>query len=244
MFRRMSLVGLVVVVVLALGAAPTLAQSNSEPLPTISVTGTGQAFGAPDIAFVNLGADRVEPTVGAAVEGANQVLNAIVSALSGLGIAPEDIQTTGYNLFPEDRYDPTTGQSTGRNYRAILNITVTVRDISQVSAVLTSALEAGATTINGLNFSIEDVAALEQQARAQAIADARERAEQLAAAFGVTLGAPVTISEGFVNAPIPMAQTAMQAGFGGGGGGGPSVNPGQLSVTVQIGVTFAMESSG
>jgi uncharacterized protein len=237
-----SVAALVIVTLFsAAGRSPVSAQTNTTtgPVNSISVSGSGQASGTPDVAYINLGVDTVDPDVGQAVENANTEMAAIIAALTDAGVDPKDIQTTNFNVYPEDRYDQN-GQPTGeRVYHVQNSLTVTVRDIANVSTVIEAGLDAGADSINGLNFGIDDTADLEQEARLNAIADARQRAEQLAAAFGVTLGDPIIISEvtgGYYPPPMPMMA---QAGMG---GADVQITPGQLQVSVQVNVTFAIGS--
>lgn len=213
---------------------------DSSVVPSINVSGTGESFGAPDIAYVYLGVNTANANVTTAINQANETLTAIVAAMSDQGIAPEDIQTASYSVYPEDRYDPQTGQPTGeRIYRVQQTVTITVRDISKAGAVIDAGVAAGANVVNGVSFGIADTSALEAEARTKAVADARARAEQLAKAFGVTLGEPIVISEGYVNAPITMAGDARAEMFAA-SVTASQVNPGQMSVSVQVNVSFAI----
>jgi len=233
----------VVLVILALfsvaGGGIVSAQTNSGigPANSISVSGSGQASGTPDVAYINLGVDTVDPDVGAAVDNASTEMAAIIAAISDTGVEAKDIQTTNFNVYPEDRYDQN-GQPTGeRVYHVQNSLTVTVRDISSVGTVIEAGLGAGADSINGLNFGIADTTTLEQEARVNAVADARQRAAQLAEAFGVSVGEPIIISEvtgGYFPPPIPLLARDSA------GGGGPQITPGQLQVNVQVNVTFAL----
>ncbi len=209
------------------------------PTNSISVSGFGEVTGTPDVAYVQLGVDVANADISAAVDQANTDVAAVIAALTDAGIAPEDIQTTNFNVYPEDRYDPQTGQSTGeRTYRVQNTVQITVRDISKIGEVVQAGLNAGADTVYGLNFGIEDTTALEAEARLKAVEDARARATALAEAFGVTVGEPIVITEvvggGFIPVAFDRAQSAV------GGAGGPSIQPGQLSVSVQITVSFAL----
>lgn len=233
----------VVAAMLSLVALPAGAQDGSvgKPVNSISVSGSGEASGTPDVAYINLGTDTIGADVGEAVEQANTDMAAIIAAIIETGVAAEDIQTLNFNVWPEDRYG-TDGQPTGERVYHVNNaLNVTVRDIAQVSAVIDAGLSAGADSVNGLSFGIDDTSALEQDARVAAVADARQRAEQLAAAFGVSVGEPIIISEvtNSYNPPIPYAMDAVAMG---GGAGGPQITPGQLQVNVQINVTFALGS--
>lgn len=223
--------------VFSMGNSPVRAQGEPS-VNSISVSGSGEVFGTPDIAYVNLGVDNTDQFVGQAINNANSTMTALVNALKEVGIDEKDIQTTGFNVFPEDRFDPQTGQATGeRIYHVNMSVNVVVRDIASVGRVIQAGLSGGANTINGLSFGIADPTALEDQAREKAVADARARAEKLAEAFGVTVGAPIQISETFGSGVIPLASEG-RATFA--AQANTQINPGQLSVSVQVNVTFAM----
>lgn len=244
-WKVVSSAGAVMLMVLALlsvAGGPVSAQtvvSGAGPVNSISVSGSGDASGTPDVAYVNLGVDTTDADVGKAVENANTEMAAIISAITDTGVDAKDIQTTNFNVYPEDKYD-TNGQPTGeRIYHVQNSLSVTVRDIAKASAVIDAGLKAGADTVNGLSFGIDDTSALEQEARLKAVEDARTRAGQLADAVGVKLGNPIIVSEvtgGSFPPAIPYA--AMDAA--GMGGAGPQITPGQLQVTVQVNVTFAI----
>lgn len=208
---------------------------------TISVTGTGTALGAPDVAYVDLGVDMVSGNVGQAVSESNRTMNKVIDAIVQAGIAKEDIQTIGFSVYPEDRTDPQTGQPTGeRVYHAQNLVHITVRDIAaddtKVGKVIDAGLAAGANSVQSVSFGVLDTSALEAEARTKAIADAKNRAQQLAEGLGVTLGKPTIISESMGG--IPMWETAAFAG--GKGGGGTPISAGQLTVSLQVNVTFTI----
>src|SRR5690242_17990062 len=95
--------------VLAYSTRPVGAQDNSASSKTISVTGSGEVFGKPDVAYVTLGVDQADKDAGKAIDTANTKLTAIVKAIGDVGVKDEDIQTTSYNIYPEDPTDPQTG---------------------------------------------------------------------------------------------------------------------------------------
>lgn len=244
-WKTVTSAGAVVLVVLALfsiaGGGVVSAQTGGNgngPVNSISVSGSGDASGTPDVAYINLGADTTDADVGKAVETANTEMAAIIAAITDMGIDAKDIQTTNFNVYPEDKYDAN-GQPTGqRVYHVQNSLSVTVRDITKASAVIDAGLKAGADTVNGLSFGIADTSALEQEARLKAVEDARKRAGQLADAVGVKLGAPIIVSEITGGSfPQPMAYAAQATGLG---GGGPQITPGQLQVSIQVNVTFAI----
>lgn len=240
-FRLTSVIAVAALLVGVLGfaARPVAAQDTpNAPDRSITVSGSGEVFGTPDIAYITLGVDQADADASAAIDSANTTLAAIVSALTDAGVAEEDVQTASYNIYPEDRVDPASGQPTGnRVYHVNLTVNVTIRDINNVGAVITAGLGAGANTIHSLNFGIADTKSLEAEARKAAVADALDRAQQLADVTGVTLGEPVMISETF-NYPVPMPNRA--------GGGfamdmaAPQINAGQLSVGITVNITYGI----
>jgi uncharacterized protein YggE len=240
-WKTMSLVLLVAALLVSAVAMPVAAQTPVQPnVPSITVSGFGEASGDPDVAYITLGADIATSDVAEAVAQANTEIDAIIAAITETGVAAEDIQTTNFSVWPEDRSDPQTGMPTGeRVYHVQNQVNITVRDIEQIGTVIEAGLSAGADSVYGLSFGIDDRAALEQEARLEAIADAQDRAAKLAEAMGVTVGEPIIISETFGNFPLPYASFDVARGLGG-GGGEPPISAGQLSVSVQVNVTFAI----
>jgi uncharacterized protein len=227
-------------VLIACNPAANTATAAQAPLASggITVVGQGEAFGAPDQANVQVGVEVFAPSVNEATAQNEAVIQQIMDSLTALGIAENDIQTTNYSLWAEQIYGDQ-GPEGIAGYRVTNQVNVTIRDINQVSDVLAAVTEAGANTIYGVSFSVADPAALEEEARAAAMADARVRAESLAALAGVSLGDITIISE-------VVGQPVMPLGLGGGmvmaeAAAGPSVSPGQLSYQVQVQVTFGIQ---
>ncbi len=214
----------------------SLAGSGGYIPNSISVSGMGEASGAPDVAYVQLGINVINADVGRAVTEANNTMTKVRDAIVAAGVDTKDLQTVSFSVWPEDRYDPQTGQPTGeRVYHVENTLRITVRDITQVSVIIEAGLDAGANSVYGLNFGIDDTSALEAEARTEAVADARARAEQLAQALGVTLGDPIVVSETYGAVPI---MTLDKVGLG--GGGGPPIEQGELTVTAQVYITFSI----
>jgi hypothetical protein len=233
-----SLAALVGLLTLSACAAPvaTSASNGQEQPHTITVTGYGAAYGAPDVAVAQIGVQSRSADPGAAVDDTTAKMNAIIAALKALGVEEKDIQTSNFSVYAQQDFDSVTGRSeTTFTYVADNTVTVTVRDLSKVGEVLGSAVAAGANNIYGVNFSVSDPAALEAEARDEAMADAKSRAEQLARAAGVTLGAPMTISE-YSGGPVPFAVAEARTAIG--GGAPVPVATGQIQVSLQVNVTY------
>lgn len=216
-------------------ASPGAAQTAGEG--GITVVGTGEAFGPPDTAEVQLGAETFAPTVAEATSQNEALVEAIMAALAEQGIESRDIRTSNYSLWAEQIYGER-GPEGIAGYRVSNLVTVTIRDINAVGAVIGAVTEAGANNIHGISFRVADPAALEDEARAAAIANARARAESLAELSGVTLGEIVNISEVITQPGIPLVR-----GMGGAmdAAAEASISAGELGYSVQVQVTFAIE---
>ncbi len=104
--------------------------------------------------------------------------------LKKLGLADKDIHTSNYSVYTERVSPPTPGAEVSTDqmiYHVTNQVDVTVRDVNQIGDVLDKAVAAGANNIYGVNFSVEDTAKLEADARAKAVADAKARAEETGA---------------------------------------------------------------
>lgn len=204
---------------------------------TIMVSATGHGKAVPDLAMVSFSVSAMKPTAAEAQAEATAKTNAILPALKEIGIAEEDIQTTGVSTSEERDYvnDPT--KIVG--YRTYSSISVKVRDNAKVGAVLAKVAELGATNISGPQFILEDNEVALAQARTEALEKAKRQADQIAAAMGARLGGVVTYGEdagGY--GPYPMyarAEAGMDAG-----GMKVDIAPGQEEVTVNVVLQYAI----
>ncbi len=241
--RSLSIISLLVAVSIMLtacaqqGGAPSGAPAAESKV--ITVVGQGEAKGVPDQARVNVGVDVFEPEVGQAVEKNEATIKAIMEALAGLGIAPEDIQTSNYSLYAEQKYGDQGAEGIS-GYRVSNQVSVTIRDIERVSEVLEAVISAGANNIYGVEFTVSDPAALESQAREAAMQDARQRAAELAGLEGLQIGDIILISESF-NQVGPLYRYGMGGGAEAPAAAAPSISPGQVSVTSQVQVSYQLK---
>lgn len=186
-------VGLVVFGLLA-ACTPAAAPVSPESTRSMSVNGIGKVTIVPDIATINIGVRTEAEVVTDALEGNTAQANAIARVLQDLGIEEKDIQTSNFNIYPSDRYDPMTGRVEGRYFVVENTVNVTVRDLASLGVVLNAVVEAGANSIYGISFNVEDRSAAVAEARQLAIEDATSKAEAIAAAAGVQLGEIINIS--------------------------------------------------
>ena len=217
-------------------AAADVQVTSQGPLVELSVTETVKA--KPDLAEVSAGVTTQAPTAVAAMQANAKAMDAVVQRIKALGIAPEDIQTTGINLGAQYDYDQSTQRQVFRGYQASNRVSVTLRKIDRTGAVLDALVAAGATDIGGPNFSIDDDTSSRAQARKAAFDKAQAQASEYARWAGYSGVRLLSISEA-VNPGRPMpyaeARVAMAADMK-----QTPVEPGLVGTAVTISVTFEM----
>lgn len=188
----------------SLSPRPSLAVDATKPDHTISVSGTGRVILAPDTADLRLGVTVQRPTVKAARADAAKAMQAVIDALKKLGIAEADIQTSSITLNPQ--YDYTNNSNPPRliGYQFSNSLAITVRKLDVLGDAIDNALAAGATTLDSVQFRVDDETKAEAQARTAAMADAKAKATALASAAGVTIEGVSSISETVAPAPYPV----------------------------------------
>ena len=190
-------------------AAPALAEGDI--LRTISVTGTGTVESAPDMATLMIGVTTQGTTAAEALAANSKATEAVIARLTASGIAARDMQTSNLSINPNwTGYDSSTPTISG--YVASNMLTVRVRALDTTGAVLDAAVADGANTLNGMTFGLADPEPAYNEARKEAVADARAKAELLAMAAGVKLGPVVSSSDaGAMTDPAPMYRDAVAA---------------------------------
>lgn len=232
-----TIVGAVALV--AVGCTPETQVTVSPNEATgISVAGVGRVNVVPDIALLNLGVEVTRPTVAEARGEAASAMDAVEASLIENGVAEADIQTMFFNIYPQYFYSENEPpRITG--FVVSNQVEVKVRNIDTVTTVLDSAIDAGGDNVrvNNISFTVDQPEQYLDQAREQAVNDARTRAEQLATLAGVELGNIRAISESFgggIQPPIPMMERSVAQT----GGSDSSLNPGETRITLTVSVTF------
>lgn len=218
-------------------------QTNIAPelARTITVVGEGRVKIKPDIAQLDIGVTAKNSTVREATDEAEKVMDAVMGALRGHGIAEGDIQTSGFSIWADESYPGPEGRSQGEIiYRVSNQVKVTIRDLDKVAAVLDSTIEAGANNIYGVSFSIDDPAEMESEARKEAVADALAKAQELAALNKVKVGDLISISE-VVGGDGGYYAGGFETMRGQGGGGGGPISPGELELSLRLQVVHALQ---
>lgn len=259
MFKRILLVVVAIALLVPVGVAglwiwnqataPAEAQTPApeakpdySPAQTITVVGQGSSRVKPDIAQISVGVETTADTVAEAVKENQAKMEAILAALKEAGIPEKDIQTMNFSISfeqPPQSTPPEGGAGTGQakpQYRVSNMVNVTVRDLDKVGDVLDAVIEAGANSIWGVSFSVDDPKAAQAAARSKAVTDAQTRAQALADLSGIKLGPVMSMSEVVTGAPVPMYAMADRAS-----GGGGSISPGEVEVSYQVQVSYFIE---
>jgi uncharacterized protein YggE len=252
---------LVAAVLVATAAVATVACTSEvrveAPPPAdnsgIAVSGTASTSVKPDVALVSLGIEASATTVADARAKAATAMEALTKAVKGKGVADADIQTQSFNIYPQYGTVATpvapAGTPVKPNVPEIVGYTVNnqvqikVRNIDSVSDVLDAAIAGGgnAIRVNGFQFTIEDPDKYLARAREQAVQNAKARAEVLAKAAGVKVGAPRSIAESGSVVPQFDKLQALPAAAPGRGGASTPVSPGEEKLSVSVSVVFEIE---
>jgi uncharacterized protein YggE len=214
--------------------APALAQSM--PPAIISVTGEATVSAAPDLAQIDGGVTTEAKTAREASDANNAAMGKVLLALKGAGLEEKDFQTSRLSLQPQSAPNRP-GPPTIVGYRASNRVTVRLRDVTKLANVIDTMVNAGANDIGGINFTVSEPSKLLDEAREQAVADARRKAEIYAKATGVTLGAPVSISEAGGPGPIPYRRLAV------GMAAATAVAQGEETLQVTVSVSWAIKQA-
>lgn len=219
---------LFVLFVAALALAPAQAADK-----LVTVTGEATVAVAPDTAMIRLGVSTQEKTAREASEANAKQMTAVLAAIKDTGVADRDIQTSRLSLQPQ--YDPNkSGTARLTGFQASNQVTVRIRDIDKLPTVLDRAITAGANEMSGIEFVVSEQSNLLDQARDDAIADARRKAELYAKAAGAKLGRVVSITEEG-SAPPPRPIQALRAGA-------VPIAPGEQTLRAIVTVSYELTS--
>lgn len=223
-------------------AGAALAQDSEQPIAnprTINVTGNGKVYLTPDIAYISIGVHTENKDAAEAVTTNNATSKKVSDALTSFDIESTDIRTSNFNIYHQQMYDQF-GKVEGIQYIVDNSIYVTVRDLTKISSILGKVIEAGANSISGIQFDVEDKSDALTQAREAAVADAKSQAEELCKTAGVTLGEVQSITT-FVTSPAHMYDSKGTFAVELSASTNVPISPGQLAVTVDVNMVYEIK---
>ena len=216
-----------------LGLAGSALADDHAPA-TITVTGEGTVTAPPDLATVSLGVTTQGATAAEAMAANSTALAAVLERVKAAGVEDRDIQTSTLNLNPNWVTTDGSSAATISGYVAMNVLSIRVRAMGTLGPVLDAAVADGANTLNGVSFGFQEPEPVMDEARKEAVASARARAELLTGAAGVSLGRILSISEsGGYAAPMPMYR--MDAAIA---AAPVPVEGGEVGVTASVTITW------
>ncbi|RAZ87899.1 SIMPL domain-containing protein [Cereibacter johrii] len=204
--------------------------------PRLTVTGEGAVAGRPDMATITLGVTTEAATAAEAMAGNSEKLGRVLQRLKEAGLEDRDLQTSGLSLNPNWTQSPDGEAPRIAGYVASNMLTVRVRALDRLGAVLDQAVQDGANTLQGVSFGLVDPQPAMDEARRKAVARAQSRAQLLTEAAGVQLGPILEIREGGdgYQPPMPMyREAAMDAPV--------PVAEGEIETTAQVTLVYELK---
>lgn len=216
-----------------------------EPVPSITVAGSGEMRVAPDLATVRLGVVSQQQSAREAQQDASRIAQAILAGVAALDVPREAVQTSQLILSPvyeqpspRQQQVPTEPRIVA--YRASNVVSVRLEDLAKIGRVIDAAIEAGANQVEGVDFQLQDDREARQEALRRAVAEARSKARTMAEALGVTLGSVLDAREGGVSVEPPQFATrmfAMEARSA-----DTPVSPGEITVSANVTLRYRIGS--
>ncbi len=199
----------------SLAVLAVLATALPATAGSITVQGQGEVTATPDMAMINSGVTTQGATAREALDANSKAMADLMAALEAAGIEARDVQTSNFSVSPNYVYSDARDDNGYtlppkiQGYQVSNSVSVRVRDIEQLGAILDRSVDVGANTINGISFMVADPTPLLDEARKAAFTDARRKAELYAEVAGETLDDLESISEsqGY-SSPEPMAMYA------------------------------------
>jgi uncharacterized protein YggE len=226
---------------LLVAAVPAMAQT-SEVRPIggtrLDVVATGEVTRVPDLVLIHAGVVTQAPTAVEAMRLNAARMEAVRAALRAAGIADRDIQTSTLNLNPNYRYaENQPPQLIG--YQATNQVQVRFRDIAKTGPILDALVAQGANQISGPTLTIERPQVALDEARTQALTNARARAELYARALGMRVARVLVVSEAM--GPIPLPRPEFARGMVANQDAATQIDPGEQTLNVSLTVSFELE---
>ena len=223
---------------LMLAALPALAEADTDDRPVITALGTATVTLVPDMATFTVGVTTQQTLVAAAQSANATAMQSVLDALKALGIDAKDMQTDNYTVSPVYDYQNTKldSQQILIGYAVTNNVTVTVRQLDQLPALLDAAVAAGANQTYGINFQSSKSDEAYDQALAAAAKDAVRKAGLLATALGRAPGDLISVQE--ANDAYPAYASSKSAVYD---SAATPIETGTLSVAANVRVQMALQ---
>jgi len=205
----------------------------------IWVSGRGEVMVTPDIATLRLGIEAQAASVAVAQSQATEAMDEVMTALTDNGVAKKDIQTQYFSIRQVTKWDRDKEEEIVVGYRVTNKVTAKIREIDKAGTVIDAVAAAGGdlTRIDSIAFSVDDPSAYYEEAREEAMADAKAKAEQLAELAGGRLGKATYISEGAQIPPPIYRQDIYEEAVP---AATTPISPGEMEISLTVQVAYAL----
>ena len=223
---RLTILHIILAAFLVLGSYTVL---EFRPTSTVTVSGEAKSEQKSQVATFNAGVMVVSDNKENAVSEVNTKMEAIVASVKEFGIDEKDVKTQNLSIYQQEQ--PRVGE-----WRVSTDISIKLREVDKANDLADLLTQSGATSVYGPSFTVDDTEEAEAGLVDQAIKNAREKAEAIAAASGGKLGKVMSVTEGTAGSGFyPIAERSMS------GGGGAALEPGSQTVSKTVTVVFELE---
>lgn len=217
--------------------APTTSADSFFHATTLNLTADGEVKVTPDMATISMGVQTDAPTAAQALAANAEQMGRVVASLKRAGLADRDIRTSQLNVSPQYVYEQNKPpRLTG--YQATNQVTIVARDLKKLGQTVDAAVNAGANTVGGISFGLQDPQAAEDAARRDAVRALEAKADLYAKATGYRIARLVSLSEGTSYSPPPMPIPMAAASFR--AKAETAVEPGETQVRIVISGVFEL----
>ena len=245
LFKSSALIGMALITAVTLaGPARTVAQdatpetgASANSVRTITANGRGTITVSPDSASIVVGVDVSGETLVTTTEDAAARMTAVLDTIEDAGIPADQVQTVNYSINVINEWDEQGRLKGVIGYQVSNQVQIVTQDLDGMGALIDALVGSGANTIYSINFFASDATAALSQARALAVADARAKATELAAAAEVELGEIVSIVESSIgNGPVAREYAAMDSA----GSAATPIQSGSLQISIEVVISWAI----
>lgn len=209
----------------------------------IEVIGDGEMLVAPDEVVLQLGVETIRTDLDDARRENDKRVAAVLSLLKSSGIEDKFVQTDHVRVEPLYTYKGDRDRAL-RGYNIRKDMTVTLRDLTQMETITAALLKAGTTNIYNYTLRSTQIRAQRDEARLMAIRAAREKAEAAANALGQKIGQPLRIIEiplQDVYSPRVANASAEHMQGNVGDGAAQTFAHGRVTISARVKIAFALQ---
>lgn len=225
-----------------ISSAPyTVAAMSGSQQVGIWVTGEGKVTVVPDLAILQIGVEAQGIAVETARSQATKAMDAVMAMLDKYGVDKKDIKTQQFNIYPVRKWVKERDEEITVGYRVTNMVTVKIRKLEDAGRIIDDAVKAGGDLIRvqGVSFTVDNPDPKYDEARGEAVTDAKTKAQQMATLLGVKLGKPLYVSEAGGYFPPVRAYKTTEEGMA--ADSATPISPGETEISLSVQIVFAIE---